>query len=319
VVLPGVAKAMEGVPASRLVAAAATTALMGIVIVFAVQQQRGAREAERQRLLKVLAEISRRFYRVCRELSSISTRVRSEVVKGSVDITETKLQAQLTTQCQVLEKLESIQREVTLEFGIAPEEVAMLQQRLAPVDEEVNSYAEGFKSMLTDALAGMPPILPNVKIPPALTEEAALDVISSVNALELQKLAERLACSKALTMEELGQAMVTARTEAEAEAVQAKADLFGVDDGENVYHSATATYARRDEFAKAWKKRSDAHQEKLYGLLQLKSRLTAQVSGAPANVGEAAEEKKRRRQNARAEGAKADATVKNTSDEGRSR
>mmetsp|Transcript_126791 Transcript_126791/g.253512 ORF Transcript_126791/g.253512 Transcript_126791/m.253512 type:complete len:275 (+) Transcript_126791:47-871(+) len=225
-------------------------------------------EEEREKLLTILVELSKRFYNVCLEVAHIAGTVRFKIQASQVEITEEKLQQQLSRQCQVFEKLQKIEAEVAEQFGCTSEDVRILQQRAAR-DPRVRSYEDGFKTMLNDALAGILPILPNTVIPQGLTEEKALQIQAEVHAVETKYVLESVGGSKC-TLKKLGEVLTTSQKLAWEETMKLHADL--IPGGVEVFHSALATYARNADFAQERKKLQDAHQEKMVKLFQVISR-----------------------------------------------
>jgi len=225
-------------------------------------------EEERKRLLAILIELSKRFYSVCLEVAHIAGTVRNKIKASSVPITEEKLQQQLSRQCQVFEKLQTIQAEVAKQFGCTPEDVQILQQRAAR-DPQVRIYEDGFKTMLNDALAGVLPVLPNAEIPQGLTEEKALEIQAEVYALETKHVLENVGGSKC-TIKKLGEVLTSSQKLAWEATMRLHADL--IPGGVEVFHSAVATYARNEDFEKERKKLQEAHQEKMVKLFQVISK-----------------------------------------------
>merc|ERR1712039_124167 len=110
-------------------------------------------------------------------------------------------------------------------------------------DATIKAYADGFRTMLNDSLAGIAPILPNVKIPSGLTEEKTLEIYHEV--------LDKVGGSKC-TLKELGEVLAIAHRDAWEETLQGRAELVG--DYPEVYHSCLATYMRDDGFALERKK-----------------------------------------------------------------
>lgn len=220
-------------------------------------------DAERERLLAILAELSRRFFHVCQDVASIAKTVREKIQASSVAITEEKLREQLSSQCKVFEKLQEIQAEVAGQFNCTPEDIQLMQQR-ASKDGEVQVYAEGFKTMLSDALGGSLPVLPNVKVPDALNEEKVLAMQAEAQSLEARKVVENIGSSKC-SLKKLGEALAIAHKQAWEEVFESHAEL--VKGCPEVYHSALAIYMRNEDFAKERKKLDDAHQQRMVKLL----------------------------------------------------
>mmetsp|Transcript_147018 Transcript_147018/g.409572 ORF Transcript_147018/g.409572 Transcript_147018/m.409572 type:complete len:291 (+) Transcript_147018:130-1002(+) len=220
--------------------------------------------AEREKLLEILAELSKRFFLVCQDVASISRTVRAKIEASNVAITDEKLREQLSRQCRVFERLEEIQSEVSGQFGSTPEGVRGMQQRAAK-DADVQAYAEGFKTMLNDALGGALPVMPKVRIPPELTEEKVLEIQAEVHRLEIRKVLEAVGGSKC-TVKKLGEVLGVAHRDAWEQALASYAQV--VQGGPEVYHSALAIYMRSEDFASERKKLDEAHQQKMVKLFQ---------------------------------------------------
>lgn len=222
----------------------------------------GASDPERDQLIKILRELSRRFFAVCQDVASIARTVRAKIEASQVEITDEKLREQLSRQCKVFERLQDIQAEVSSQFGSTPEEVQALQQRFRR-DREVRAYAEGFKTMLSDALGGALPVMPNVRIPKGLTEEKVLAIQAEVHAIEIQGVLDAVGGSKC-TVKRLGEVLSQAHKEAWDKALESHAEV--VQGGPEVYHSAVAVYMRNEDFAKERKQLDEAHQQKMVKL-----------------------------------------------------
>lgn len=252
-----------------LVVSAALAAAAGLaVLVLSARLRRVCSSygpQDRELLLSVLKELSRRFFFVCQDVAAIAKSVRTKIAANKVDITDEKLTEQLRDQCKVYEKLRNIQREVAEQFGLSTSAVEQLQQQ-AGEDDEVQSYSDGFKAMLDDALAGNNPILPNVRIPVGLTEEKALSVQSEVQEAECQKVLETVSGGKC-SLRELGEVLAVAHKFAWDTVLAAHSELLE-SGGPEVYHSAVATYSRNDDFAKEKKQLEDKHQQRMIKMFQ---------------------------------------------------
>jgi len=265
-------------PAQRTAVAAGLAAATCLVLYAAFGRPKhrasacaGASDDERKHLIEILAELSRRFFHVCQDVASIAKSVRTKMEGTSMAVPEERLQEQLSRQCKVFEKLQEIQQEVGAQFGCNPEAVEALQARFGD-DEEVQAYAAGFKAMLTDALSGTLPVLPNAKVPEELTEERALAIQREVHELETKTVVDKVG-GKRLTPQELGQVLVQANKDAWQEVLANHASIIG--GGPEVYHSAVAIYMRGEAFAEERKKLDDAHQQQLMRLLQASGRAAA--------------------------------------------
>lgn len=219
---------------------------------------------ERDRLVELLAELNRRFFLVCMEVASVARSVRQKFAAGNVEMPEERLREQLSKECQVFQKLTDIQAEVSAKFGCSSEDVTELQQRHAG-DEKVREHANGFTSMLTDALGGQMPVLPNMKIPAALTEDKVLEIMAEVHGLETKKVLDKLG-GRRVSVKDLGEVLTLAHKDAWEQALENHApEIAG---GREVYHSTMALYMRDAEFAKKRKALDDAHQQRMVKLFQ---------------------------------------------------
>lgn len=220
--------------------------------------------AERERLLEILADLSRRFFNVCQEISSIAKSVRQKIEASGVEVAEDKLQQQLSRQCKVFEKLEEITAQVAEKFGCTTDEIQEMQTRMAK-DSLVATYTEGFQTMLSDALSGMPPVLPNFKVPAGLTEEKVLQIQGEAQILEAKKVKEKVGRSK-LVWSQLGEVLTVVHKDAWAETFETHAQT--IEGSPEIFHSAVATYMRNEDFARDKNKLHEQHQQKMVKLFQ---------------------------------------------------
>ncbi|CAE7603495.1 unnamed protein product [Symbiodinium pilosum] len=246
-----------------LAAALATLALRG-------RQTTGAAASalcseDLQLLLAVLKELARRFFLVCQDVAAISKSVRAKMAAGQVQIAEDTLQEQLTKQCEVFEKLQQLQAEVAKQYGLSEDRLEQLQ-RAAEQDPEVQSYATGFKAMLEDALQGQSPILPNVKIPEALTKKKALQIHEEAQDAE-QEEALRLVQGSTVSLRKLGEFLAVAHKNAWERIFKAHASILG-EHGAEVYYSVAAIYTREQDFADDKTRLEEAHQQRMIKLFQ---------------------------------------------------
>lgn len=253
---------------SAAVVAAAGLAVFAVVRWISRQKSViGNRQAhtDREQLLAVLRELSRRFFLVCQDVAAIAKSVRPKLIAGQVDISEERLREQLARQCKVFEKLQMIQNEVALKFGISPHEIEDMQSQ-ASQDPDVLSFSSGFRAMLEDALIGLSPILPNARIPEGLSEEKALKILAEVQTKEVEKVLE-IVGSKQLTLQDLGQVLAASHSLAWEDVLQGYSDLLN-GEGHEVYHSTVAQYSRNEDFAKEKKKLEDEHQQHMIRIFQ---------------------------------------------------
>mmetsp|Transcript_19116 Transcript_19116/g.45007 ORF Transcript_19116/g.45007 Transcript_19116/m.45007 type:complete len:282 (+) Transcript_19116:51-896(+) len=219
---------------------------------------------ERELLLEVLAELSRRFFHICQDVASVAKTVRAKIEASNVAITDEKLREQLQRQYRVFERLEGIQSEVAQKFGMTPEAVQTMQKR-AVKDPNVRAYAEGFKTMLSDALGGDAPVLPMVSIPEALTGDKLLEVYAEVHRTEIKKVLDAVGGTKC-TVKKLGEVLSAAHKDAWDQVLESHVQL--VQGGPEVFHSALAIHMRNEEFAAERKRLDEAHQKKMVKLFQ---------------------------------------------------
>eukprot|EP00928_Gymnodinium_smaydae_P063454 TRINITY_DN47012_c0_g1_i1.p1 TRINITY_DN47012_c0_g1~~TRINITY_DN47012_c0_g1_i1.p1 ORF type:complete len:273 (-),score=63.38 TRINITY_DN47012_c0_g1_i1:90-908(-) len=246
-----------------LVAAGAAT-LGAAYALLRRRRNAGLSDDERVKLLAALHQLSKRFFLVCRNLAGIARTVRLKIEAGRVDITEEKLRQQLSHQCKVYESLQDIQTEVAKQFGMTAEALQELQGR-ASGDAVVQAYTDGFKTMLDDALSGVLPIFPNMKIPSELTEEKVLEIQAEAQAMELQKVVDKVG-KQGCTIQEFSTHFAEAQVVAWDEVLLAKAGLEK--DQQEIYYSALATYMRDPHFAKERESQNDAHKLRLQHFLK---------------------------------------------------
>eukprot|EP00439_Symbiodinium_sp_Y106_P021619 s888_g2.t1 len=220
---------------------------------------------ELQQLLAVLKELARRFFLVCQDVASISKSVRTKMAAGQVQISEETLRDQLTKQCEVFEKLRQIQQEVAQRHGMSEERLEQLQ-RAAAQDPEVQSFETGFRTMLDDALQGQSPVLPNVKIPEALTKEKALKIQQAAEEAEEEE-ALGLMRGSTVSLRKLGEFLAVAHKNAWERVFKAHANILG-EHGAEVYYSVAAIYARDEDFLQKKTRLEEAHQKRMIQLFQ---------------------------------------------------
>jgi len=179
-----------------------------------------------------------------------------------VEVTDEKLREQLSRQCKVFERLEAIQAEVAEHFGTSPEAIRAMQQRLGK-DPDVQSHAEGFKTMLSDALGGAMPVLPSVRLPKALTEEKVLEIQVQVHQFQIKRVLEAVGGSKC-TVKQLTEVLSQAHRDAWEQTLESHRELL--EGGPEVFHSALAVFMRSEDFAKERNKLEEAHQKNLVKL-----------------------------------------------------
>jgi len=219
---------------------------------------------ERARLKPILAELSRRFFTVCAEIAPVAKTVRNNIEAKGVKISDAALRDQLAKQCQVPEKLRTLQMEVAQQFDCKPEDVLEMQKRHAQ-DASIQVFSEGLTTMLVDALGGLPPVLAHVEVPAALTEDKVLEILNESQQLETQKVLDRVGGSK-LQIKALGEVLTLAHKDAWEETLEAHKDELA--HGKEVYHSALGLYMRREAFAERRQKLDAAHQERMVKLFR---------------------------------------------------
>jgi len=248
------------------VLSAAGALLATSLCVLAVRRQRSgpvASEEDIAQLKRVLAELCRQFFHVCREVARVAKNVRAQLAKTNVAVADSTLQMQLQQQCKVMEKLAEIEAEVMGRFGTTREGVQRLQKQ-AGRDAEVKAYDEGMKEMLSDALSGLQPVLPNMKIPEELTEEKVLDMQRQMQILECQKVVEKMG-SKRCSAKDFEKMLVLVQKESMEEVFQEHGLLKA--GGSEIYHSAEAMYLRMPDFERDRAKLDAQHQQNMAAAL----------------------------------------------------
>ncbi|CAE7217566.1 unnamed protein product, partial [Symbiodinium natans] len=160
----------------------------------------------------------------------------------------------------IFEKLGQIQAEVALRHGLTEAQLEQLQ-RAGEQDPQVQTYDTGFKAMLEDALQGRSPILPNVKIPEALTKDRALQIQRQAQEAEEEE-ALRLVGSSSISLRKLGEFLAVANKNAWERTFKDHASILG-EHGAEVYHSVAAIYARQPDFAHQKSELEAAHQKRM--------------------------------------------------------
>jgi len=219
-----------------------------------------------EKVKEILAELTRQFYPVCREVAQIARTVRPRIKEQGVVVNEETLRMQLQKQCKVFEKLQEIQCKVTAQFGCQPEDVQLAQERAAVNDDpEIQAYCSGFKVMLDDALSGTVPIMPNLQIPEGLTKEKVMEIEQRAHALEVQKILDKVG-GNACNLQELTDIWMQAHDEGLEEALLENVAV--VPGGLEFFRAVTAVYERDATFCKDRQKMEEKHQKRLVKLFQ---------------------------------------------------
>lgn len=204
-------------------------------------------DAERETLMRVLRELSRRFFHLAREISSLARSIRAELEGKGASLDEGILCQEMSKQCQVEQQLAAIQADVLACLGISEEFVREAQERFQD-DAEVHAHIEGTQHMFHDALRGIAPVLPGVKIPDGLSEDKVIQIHCKMQRLKIDKatqLAPQAFCGQ-FSNEKLGQALAMLSEAAESQILEIHRDITG-QVGE-LYQSAMATYLRSPTF-----------------------------------------------------------------------
>lgn len=234
-----------------------------------------------QRYVPVIRELARRFFESCREVADFCKQIRKKLETQGMAFDDEQLRAQLLAQCQVMKAFKAIQEEVVKAYDMTEEEVMSAQEHLAKVDKEVAELAEGFQTMLNDALGGVMPMMPGVVVPTALNEEKVLEIHAQVQADELKKVVNQMReMTGEMKPQELAQSLNLANRSAEEEMLKSKADLLG--GGAEVYHTAMALYSRNPDFMKEKGKLDEKHRQKLLKMFKLQDNSSPTANGSAA-------------------------------------
>lgn len=246
----------------------AATAGLAALYYFGRRSRRSAAvsEEDREKVLKIMDELSLKFFNVCQDLAAIAKTVRTKMEANRVEIGEGKLREQLARQMQVFEKLADIEAQVASKFSMDPVSMQQLQKRSAE-DSTIRKLAEEFRTMLEDALGGVTPILPGAPQPKALTEEKALAVLAEVQALEQKQVQEKVGKGKC-SLKELGEVLAWSHQAAWEKTLAAhQAELLEGRPPE-VFHSVMSMFMRNEDFVQERKKQDDLHQQRMIKMFQ---------------------------------------------------
>lgn len=157
----------------------------------------------------LLREAARQFFSVCLAVQINAVRLRKQIKDNKVQITEERLRELLAGKCQIRDQLKHILEDVlACDFST----IQKIQAKFAQ-DREVAVIFDGIEGMLQSALGGVPPVLPEVVIPDALTEEVAMQLLIDTFVLERQKVLEEVG-GQQITEKVLKQILCNARRQA---------------------------------------------------------------------------------------------------------
>lgn len=255
-------------------AATAAAALAALAAVWWVGARRGpaaggaASEEEKAQLLRMLDELSRRFFFVCKDFCGVARQVRHKLQAAqNVRISDHKLKDELMKQYKLFEKLEAIQASVAEQFGVESTYIQEMQRVFAR-DTAVKEASDGFKAMLDDAFNGLMPILPRTKIPQALTMERVLEIQQEswdlAAAKRKQRLTEVKAAGTTLGLQDLGEILLETENKAWEETLEKqKADWDG--GPPELFYSTLAVYMRDSDFESECQRLDATRQKNLAG------------------------------------------------------
>lgn len=203
---------------------------------------------EREVLIKALHEINHRFYHVARDLASLARALRHQLDQDGSQFNDKVLRQQLGREFQLAERFQAIERDVMEFFKFDKQSFRNLQDRHRDLPE-VSQHADQIEVMLNDALGGVTPLCPGVKIPEQLTEAVLLQIQSEINKIKIEKVRKFSMgnSTKKCNPEELSRAIALLSQAAEAEVLRSKPELLG-EGGEDAFYSAMALKCRTPEF-----------------------------------------------------------------------
>lgn len=209
---------------------------------------------------KLFKELTRRCFRVAREVASISRDVRNKLAGSKQSVPDDVLRSELARQCQVDERLHALMAELLQEYNVSQEDFA----RLLAVDATAaDQHREEVDKMMQEALGGNLPVLPGLDIPAELDQERVLKLYGDTLSLKLEKVRQLASVTKGkcFSTSELGKAATLISHEAEVE-VFAKNEALCGQDGV-AFHSAMATFARSATFSAKMAKMDVSHRKKI--------------------------------------------------------
>jgi hypothetical protein len=238
---------------------------------------------------RVLVESSKRFYLVARDVACLARtyRQRLEAKKqqealmqlesgdgkaalslSSID--EEWLKAEISRQCQVRQKMQTIEKEVLLQEGCSETDFAFAQRYFRD-NQEVRRHVQGTQLMLQEALDGKDPVLPGFEIPEDLHDDALVAIHSEIRELELTKARDLVTDMRSLRGKkaspmELGHAIAAASQDAERQVFQKHSCRLGK--GGEKYLSAVALRRRSPNCAARFLKLEEEHREAMVTVMR---------------------------------------------------
>lgn len=211
-------------------------------------------DAEREALLLILHEVSRRLFHVARHVTCIAQTVRQQLharqqEEGISALDDDWLTKEISQQCQIEEKVQAIEHEVLLSKAYSEIDFAQARQRFQE-HPDVKTHVEETQQMFSDALCGMEPVLPRVHMPKSFTDEVLLELHREVQhkeVMEVRDFVRNHAAGIGLAPAEVQQVVALCAKKAERDTFEEHQDLLGKD-GE-IYFSARALRSRSPGFA----------------------------------------------------------------------
>lgn len=197
-------------------------------------------------LRELLEELTRRFFRVAREVSVVARDIREKLKARDAEVPNDRaLRSEMARQCQIAERFGSIREELLAERGVTEEAVARLSEDDA---EAVRQHREGVEKMLEEALGGILPSMLGVVVPADITVEKLLGYHMEMLQLKLEKIKQLASVTKGKTFapEELGRAAALISQAAETEVLEKHQKVLGK--GGEVFHTAMAQHCREEAF-----------------------------------------------------------------------
>jgi len=210
-------------------------------------------------LVDFLQALAKKWFVACRDTAELARSIRQKLQAQGVTLPEEEFKDQLLNHCGVLKNLEKLQEDSFKEFGESVDDIVEAQTIYAD-DPIVMEYSRGFTSMLDDSVNGIPPIMPNLEIPDALTEKHVLLMFAQMQEVEIKRVVEHFEESGGFlpSVEVLTQVLTLANKESESEVLEKNnTDLI-------TFHSTVAVYLRKSSsFVKKKAELDNNHKDRM--------------------------------------------------------
>lgn len=234
-------------------------ATLGVLALYLLSRPVKPGAVGKDKLVDFLQALAKKWFVACRDTAELARSIRQKLQAQNVTLPEEEFKDQLLNHCGVLKNLEKLQEDSFKEFGESVEDIVEAQTIFAD-DPIVMEYSRGFTSMLEDSVNGIPPVMPNLEIPDALTEKHVLLMFAQMQEVEIKRVVEHFAESGGFlpSVEVLTQVLTLANKESESEVLEKNnTDLI-------TFHSTVATYLRKSSsFVKKKAELDNNHKDRM--------------------------------------------------------